>query len=113
MLFPRFASPDEKLPESDVYFMPCLVGRGYLGTRAWAPYSWHLPPGAARRGRLEVTVYTHVLNIFGFELAAVIFNACGSGLCAAGSSAFTEVAFSTRGSICGNSFDSIVLQFTC
>lgn len=36
-----------------------------LGTRAWAPYSWHLPPGAARRGRLEVTVYTHVLNIFG------------------------------------------------
>ena len=36
-----------------------------LGTRAWAPYSWHLPPGAATRGRLEVTVYTHVLNIFG------------------------------------------------
>ncbi|MBR2065758.1 MAG: hypothetical protein IJ983_01575, partial [Kiritimatiellae bacterium] len=22
------------------------------------------PPGAARRGRIEVTVYTHVLNIF-------------------------------------------------
>jgi hypothetical protein len=36
-----------------------------LGTRAWAPYSWHLPSGVAPRGRLEVTVYTHVLNIFG------------------------------------------------
>jgi hypothetical protein len=36
-----------------------------LGTRAWAPYVWSLPSGAAPRGRLEVTVYTHVLNIFG------------------------------------------------
>ena len=36
-----------------------------LGTRAWAPYSWPLPPGAGSRGRLEVTVYTNVLNIFG------------------------------------------------
>jgi len=36
-----------------------------LGTRAWAPYVWQFPPGAATRGRLEVTVYTHVLNIFG------------------------------------------------
>ena len=24
-----------------------------------------LPPGATQRGRLEITVYTHVLNIFG------------------------------------------------
>ena len=36
-----------------------------LGTRAWAPYVWSLPSGAAPRGRLEVTVYTNVLNIFG------------------------------------------------
>ena len=36
-----------------------------LGTRAWAPYTWPLPAGAASRGRLEVTVYTHVWNIFG------------------------------------------------
>ncbi len=36
-----------------------------LGTRAWAPYTWPLPAGAAPRGRLEATVYTHVWNIFG------------------------------------------------
>lgn len=36
-----------------------------LGTRAWAPYSWPLPSGAASRGRLEVTVYTNIVNIFG------------------------------------------------
>ena len=36
-----------------------------LGTRAWGEYAWQLPSGAAKRGRLEVTVYTHVLNIFG------------------------------------------------
>ena len=36
-----------------------------LGARAWAPYLWPLPAGAATRGRLEVTVYTHVGNIFG------------------------------------------------
>ena len=36
-----------------------------LGTRAWAPYVWTLPAGAAARGRLEVTVYTHIWNIFG------------------------------------------------
>ena len=36
-----------------------------LGPRAWAPYTWPLPLGAAPRGRLEVTVYTHVWNIFG------------------------------------------------
>ncbi len=36
-----------------------------LGTRAWTPYVWPLPDDAAMRGRLEVTVYTHVRNIFG------------------------------------------------
>ena len=36
-----------------------------LGTRAWPPYSWPLPSGAASHGRLEVTVYTNILNIFG------------------------------------------------
>ena len=36
-----------------------------LGTRAWAPYVWHLPDNVPSCGRLEVTVYTHVLNIFG------------------------------------------------
>ena len=36
-----------------------------LGTRAWGEYTWQLPAGAAARGRLEVTVYTNVLNIFG------------------------------------------------
>ena len=36
-----------------------------LGTRAWPPYSWPLPSGAASRGRLEVTVYTNIVNIFG------------------------------------------------
>ena len=36
-----------------------------LGTRAWAPYSWPLPSGAASRGRLEITVYTNIVNIFG------------------------------------------------
>ena len=49
----------------------------------------------------------------GHTEAAVIFSACGSGDEAAGSSAFTEVAFSTRGSICGNSRDSMNQQFTC
>lgn len=36
-----------------------------LGVRAWPPYEWALPKNAASRGRLEVTVYTHILNIFG------------------------------------------------
>ena len=36
-----------------------------LGTRAWPPYSWPLPSGAASHGRLEVTVYTNIVNIFG------------------------------------------------
>ena len=36
-----------------------------LGTCAWGPYAWQIPPVAASRGRLEVTVYTNVLNIFG------------------------------------------------
>ena len=36
-----------------------------LGTRAWGEYTWQLPTGAAKRGRLEVAVYTNVLNIFG------------------------------------------------
>jgi hypothetical protein len=36
-----------------------------LGTRAWGEYTWQLPAGAEKRGRLEVAVYTNVLNIFG------------------------------------------------
>ena len=47
------------------------------------------------------------VNIFGFELAAVIFSACGSAESACSSSALTDVAFSARGSIWGNSFNSM------
>jgi hypothetical protein len=36
-----------------------------LGVRAWTPYVWPLPDGAASHGRLEVTVYTNIVNIFG------------------------------------------------
>ena len=48
-----------------------------------------------------------LVNIFGFELAAVIFSACGSAELACSSSALTDVAFSARGSIWGNSFNSM------
>ncbi len=41
------------------------------------------------------------VNIFGSELAAVIFNVDGPGPGVAGSSAFTDVAFNARGSNCG------------
>ena len=36
-----------------------------LGGRGWAPYEWKLPADAAKTGRLEVTVFTSVWNIFG------------------------------------------------
>lgn len=34
-----------------------------LGTRAWAPYAWALPKGGAKR--IDLTVYTSVVNICG------------------------------------------------
>ncbi len=36
-----------------------------LGARGWAPYEWTLPADGARRGRLEIVVYTSVWNAFG------------------------------------------------
>ena len=58
--------------------------------------------GQVARGLCQGSV-----NIFGFELAAVIFNACGSAESACSPSALTDVAFSARGSIWGNSFNSM------
>ena len=36
-----------------------------LGGRGWAPCEWKLPADAAKTGRIEVTVFTSVWNIFG------------------------------------------------
>jgi len=36
-----------------------------LGGCGWAPYEWRLPADAAKTGRLEVTIFTSVRNIFG------------------------------------------------
>jgi hypothetical protein len=36
-----------------------------LGTRAWAPYVWEIPKDVSLSGTVDVTVYTHIWNIFG------------------------------------------------
>ena len=36
-----------------------------LGTRAWAPYVWEIPKDVPLSGTVDVTVYTHIWNIFG------------------------------------------------
>jgi len=60
-----------------------------------------------RLGQVAKGLCQGSVNIFGFELAAVIFSACGSAELACSSSALTDVAFSARGSIWGNSFNSM------
>ena len=67
-LFPRFASPDEKLPESNVYFMPCLVGRGYLGTREWDDLRKRIAAGAHLYLSWDDTFLTHLHEVAGAEL---------------------------------------------
>ena len=39
-----------------------------LGGCGWAPYEWRMPTSAAGEGRLEVTVFTSVRNIFGAHM---------------------------------------------
>lgn len=40
-----------------------------LGTRAWAPFEWTLPESAAKKGRLEITIYLPMVNMCGDENA--------------------------------------------
>ena len=65
---PRFASPDEKLPDADVYFMPCLVGRGYLGTKAWDDLRARIAAGAHLYLSWDDTFLTHLHEVTGAEL---------------------------------------------
>lgn len=67
-LFPRFASPDENLPESNVYFMPCLVGRGYLGTSEWDALRKRIAAGAHLYLSWDDTFLTHLHEVTGVEL---------------------------------------------
>lgn len=67
-LFPRFATPEEKLPESDVYFLPCIVGRGYLGTRAWDDLRHRIAAGAHLYLSWDDTFLTHLYEVTGAEL---------------------------------------------
>ncbi|MBR2837372.1 MAG: hypothetical protein IKE55_01165 [Kiritimatiellae bacterium] len=67
-LFPRFATPEEMLPEADVYFMPCIVGRGYLGTRAWDDLRERVAAGAHLYLSWDDTFLTHLHEVTGAEL---------------------------------------------
>jgi hypothetical protein len=67
-LFPRFAAPDAPLPKADVYFLPCVVGRGYLGTRAWDDLRARIAAGAHLYISWDDTFLTHLHEVTGAEL---------------------------------------------
>ena len=66
---PRFASPEEKLPDSGVYFLPDAHGRAYLSLERWSELKERVRAGATLYISWNDTFLDSMEEVGGIEIA--------------------------------------------
>ena len=93
-IMPRFANPEEKLPEADCYFLPNAAGRAFLTIERWEELKAKVRGGATLYISWNDTFLDSMEEVGGVEVA---FRECGCGkdVCDFGDFRI-EVPFSVR-----------------
>lgn len=75
-IMPRFANPEEKLPEADCYFLPNAAGRAFLTIERWEDLKSKVRGGATLYISWNDTFLDSIEEVAGVEVA---FRESGSG----------------------------------
>ena len=68
-IMPRFANPEEKLPEADCYFLPDAIGRAYLTIERWEELKAKVRAGATLYLSWDDTFLDSMEEVGGIEVA--------------------------------------------
>ena len=68
-VMPRFANPEEKLPEADCYFLPDALGRAYLTIERWEELKARVRAGATLYLSWNDTFLDSIEEVGGVEVA--------------------------------------------
>lgn len=68
-IMPRFANPEEKLPDSDCYFLPDASGRAYLTVERWSELKEKVRSGATLYISWKDTFLDSMEEVGGIEIA--------------------------------------------
>lgn len=68
-IFPRFANPEEKLPEADCYFVPSATGRAYFTITRWEELKAKVRAGATLYLSWDDTFLDGMEEVGGIEVA--------------------------------------------
>ncbi len=67
-IFPAFASPERKLPDSKYYFLPCATGRAYLTIERWEELKAKVRDGATLYLSWNDTFLDSIEEVCGIEV---------------------------------------------
>ena len=68
-IMPRFANPEEKLPDADCYFLPNAIGRAYLTIERWEELKARVRDGATLYLSWNDTFLDSMEEVGGIEVA--------------------------------------------
>ena len=79
--FPKYVSPEDPLPDASVYFLPCAIGKAYLGTREWEALRRRVADGATLFISWEDTFLSQLHEVTGAEVERRL-GSSDDGVCA-------------------------------